>query len=65
MNQDKEFLTKLKNLLSEYKADISWSCGSGSDTHGIHDEYMTVSIEDREILKRRYQSSIQASDIEL
>lgn len=65
MSQDKEFLTKLRNLLSEYKADISWSCRPGSDTHGIYGECMIVSIEDKEVLKLEYQSYIQASDIEL
>lgn len=40
----KEFLGKLKALLAEYDASISWSCGPCSDTHGIYDECMTVDI---------------------
>ncbi|ALE20595.1 hypothetical protein ADP64_000077 [Achromobacter phage phiAxp-2] len=39
-----EFLAKLAALLKEYDAEISWSCGPCSDTHGIYDECMTVSI---------------------
>lgn len=43
------FLVKLKTLLTEYNADIAWSCGPCSDMHGIYDEKMIISINDKEV----------------
>lgn len=45
----KEFLMKLKFLLTAYNADISWSCGPCSDMHGIYDEKMIISIDNKEV----------------
>ena len=39
-----QFLAELKALLSKYNASINFSVGSGSDTHGLYDEKMVVSI---------------------
>lgn len=43
------FLMKLKSLLTEYNADIAWSCGPFSDMHGVYDEKMIISINDKEV----------------
>ena len=40
---NKEFLVELKALLEKYNADISFSVGSCSDTHGLYDEKMVIS----------------------
>lgn len=37
-----EFLTKLKELLISYDVSIEFNVGRGSDTHGIHDESMSI-----------------------
>lgn len=39
-----QFLAELKALLSKYNASINFSVGSCSDTHGLYDEKMVVSI---------------------
>jgi hypothetical protein len=40
---NQKFLAELQDLLSRYNADISFSVGSGSDTHGLYDEKMVIS----------------------
>ena len=42
-NINNEFLTEFKALLAKYNADISFSVGSCSDTHGLYDEKMVIS----------------------
>jgi hypothetical protein len=42
MNNNKEFLTKLAQLLEEYDMSIFWSCGECSDLHGVYDECMKI-----------------------
>jgi hypothetical protein len=42
-DEDKQFLVELQALLSKYNADISFSVGSCSDTHGLYDEKMVIS----------------------
>lgn len=44
MNDNKEFLDKLKALLWEYNMSINFACSDGSDTHGINDG--RIEIED-------------------
>lgn len=40
------FKQELKALLEKYDATIDANVGSGSDTHGIYDETMEISIRD-------------------
>jgi hypothetical protein len=35
-----EFIRELGALLHKHDVTISWTCGDGSDTHGIYDERM-------------------------
>jgi len=42
MLNNNEFIDELDTLLKKYNASIEWGCSQGSDTHGIHDECMTV-----------------------
>lgn len=46
-----EFLNRLQALLAEYNADISWSCDPCSDTHGIYEDVITVSMGNEEVLR--------------
>lgn len=38
------FKAELKALLEKHNASIAWGCGPCSDTHGIYDEHMSISI---------------------
>lgn len=42
---EKEFLDKLDTLLKEYGASIMWQCGEGSDTYGIYDSHLIITID--------------------
>ena len=44
-------LKEIKEVLTKHNACISWSCGFGSDTHGIYEEAMTVSIGGKDALE--------------
>lgn len=44
MDRKEEFLTKLQELLEEYGASISFTCGPCSDTHGLYDERMVIEM---------------------
>lgn len=59
--KQKEFLDKLQNLLAEYNASIGWTCGFGSDTHGIYDDVVYIDIGDKIIFEAAY---IDASKLE-
>lgn len=37
-----EFLKKLKDLMTEYRMSIGFSCGEYSDTHGLYDEKIVI-----------------------
>lgn len=39
-----KFIVELKTLLTKYNASIAFSVSSCSDTHGLYDEKMVVSI---------------------
>ena len=65
-----KFRSELKDLLAKYNASINFSVGSCSDTHGLYDEKMVVSIrpdmksfKEIDILEVRGWS-IAAGDIE-
>lgn len=45
MTKNEEFLSKLKALLKEYNATISFDVGEGSDTHGLYEEEMVISFQ--------------------
>lgn len=41
----KAFQAELKALLEKYDAQIGFSCGEGSDTHGLYDEQIYFSFK--------------------
>ena len=41
-----EFKNKLSDLLNEYGAEIYFDCGECSDTYGIYDPKIVVTIRD-------------------
>lgn len=49
MNKSEQFKEELKALLLKYNASIDFSVGEGSDTYGLYDESITLSIEDTEV----------------
>ena len=48
----KEFKTKFSDLLNEYGAEISFDFADCSDTHGIYDPKIVVTIRDPDNLKK-------------
>ena len=40
--ENKMLITELQALLAKYNASIDFSVGSGSDTHGLYDEKVTI-----------------------
>ena len=49
MDNKKEFLAKLKNLLAEYNASIDFECDDCSDLYGIYDPHICISIGKKDI----------------
>ena len=48
----KEFKTKFSDLLNEYGAEISFDFADCSDTHGIYDPKIVVTIRDPDNFKK-------------
>ena len=49
MNKSEKFKEELKTLLLKYNASIDFCVGDGSDTYGLFDEKIILSIEDTEV----------------
>jgi hypothetical protein len=54
-----KFKHELKELLIKYDASISANVGKGSDTHGIYDEYISISVRDNPKL---YMETSESAD---
>lgn len=48
----KEFRNKFSDLLTEYGVGISFDCSDCSDTHGIYDPKIVVTIRDPENIRK-------------
>ena len=58
------FATELKALLEKHNVTIMWTCGDGSDTHGIYDENMVIQDNNtNDNLIEIYGSCIGISDL--
>ena len=58
-----EFVRELAQLLEEYSVSIEWSCGEGSDTHGIFEEEMLISPPWQE--RNAHTISVNGSSIDV
>jgi hypothetical protein len=61
-----EFLKELQALLEKHKASINFHCGDGSDTHGIYDEGIEVTVglwPDEQLYKFKHTWGIDALDV--
>ena len=47
-----EFKNKFSDLLHEYGAEIFFDCADGSDTYGIYDPKIVVTIRDPEDFRK-------------
>lgn len=47
---EKEFLNKLADLLKEYNANIRFACSESSDTSGLINDRIVVTMNDNKIL---------------
>lgn len=46
--KQKEFLKEFKDLLLKYDADIGWTCAECSDTYGLCDDHLYISMHGQE-----------------
>lgn len=42
--KQKEFLKEFKDLLLKYGADIGWTCDDCSDTYGLYNDHLYISM---------------------
>ena len=42
--KQKSFIKEFKDLLLKYNADIDWTCDECSDTYGLYDDHLYISI---------------------
>lgn len=42
--KQKEFLKELKNLFIKYNAYIGWTCDDCSDTYGLYDDHLYITM---------------------
>ena len=42
--KQKDFLKEFRDLLLKYHADIGWTCDYCSDTYGLYDDHLYISI---------------------
>lgn len=42
--KQKLFLKEFKDLLLKYNADIGWTCDDCSDTYGLYDDHLYISM---------------------
>lgn len=42
--KQKEFLKEFKELLLKYNADIGWTCDDCSDTYGLYNDHLYISM---------------------
>ena len=60
----KAFLREFKDLLAKYEACIYWACGEGSDTHGIYDSQLKISLNDIKFIELE-DDYVTAKDIKI
>lgn len=61
--KQKEFLKEFKDLLLKYNADIGWTCDDCSDTYGLYNDHLYISMlgqQDIDLLS----NSIDFNDLE-
>ena len=42
--KQKEFLKEFKELLLKYNAEIGWTCGDCSDTYGLYNDHLYITM---------------------
>lgn len=61
--KQKEFLREFKDLLLKYNADIGWTCADCSDTYGLYDDHLYISMFGQEDIDL-YSNSIDYNDLD-
>lgn len=61
--KQKEFLEEFKDLLLKYSADIGWTCDDCSDTHGLYNDHLYISMKGQKDIDL-YSNSIDYNDLD-
>ena len=61
--KQKEFLKEFKDLLLKYNADIGWTCADCSDTYGLYDDHLYISMLGQKDIDL-YHNSIDYNDLD-
>lgn len=61
--KQKEFLKEFKDLLLKYNADIGWICADCSDTYGLYDDHLYISMLGQKDIDF-YNNSIDYTDLD-
>ena len=61
--KQKEFLKEFKDLLLKYNADIRWTCDDCSDTYGLYDDHLYISMLGQKDIEL-YSNSIDYNDLD-
>lgn len=57
------FLQEFKELLLKYEADIGWTCDECSDTYGLYDDHLYISMFGQKSIDLPY-NHIDYSDLD-
>lgn len=61
--KQKEFLKEFKDLLLKYNVEIDWTCDECSDTHGLYNDHLYISMLGQEDIDL-YSNSIDYNDLD-
>ena len=61
--KQKEFLKEFKALLVKYNAEIGWTCDSCSDTYGLYNDHLCITMYGQKDIDFE-SSGIDVSDID-
>ena len=62
-NEQKEFLKEFKDLLLKYDAYIGWTCDDCSDTYGLYNDHLYISMLGQKDIDL-YDNSIDYNDLD-
>lgn len=61
--KQKEFLKEFRELLIKYHAEIDWTCDDCSDTYGLCDDHLYISMYGQKDIDFKY-NGIDITDID-
>ena len=61
--KQKEFLKEFRELLLKYNADIGWTCDDCSDTYGLYNDHLYITMYGQKDIDFEY-NGIDITDID-